>query len=138
MVGLNGQSNLGRKTGGGTYKTRGMKWIITVRGGRVHESHHRSHFSIVATLVPPVYQTATKNNPFTDEASKFADASSESKPEGKRVLALSAVRHQKNSPLIRAQEKTRSDVKGQVNPSQASGDRWHSPGVGASGDWSHA
>ena len=34
-------------------------------------------------------------------------------------------------------EETQSDVKGQENPSQASGDRLHFTGVEASGDWSH-
>ena len=33
------------------------------------------------------------------------------------------VRHQKSSPMISAQEKTQSDVKGQENPGQAPGDR---------------
>ena len=45
--------------------------------------------------------------------------------------------HEKSSPLISAQEETQSDVRGQVNPSQASGDRLHLPGVEASGDRSH-
>ena len=40
---------------------------------------------------------------------------------------LAAARHEKSSPLISAQEKTQSDVKGQVNPSQVSGDRLHFP-----------
>ena len=59
---------------------------------------------------------------------------SKSKPEGKRVLAVAAVRHEKCSPSISAQEKTQSDVKGQENPSPAAGDRLHFPGVQASGD----
>ena len=61
--------------------------------------------------------------PFTDEASKYTGASSKSKPVGKKVLALAAVRHEKSSPLISAEEKTRSDVKSQENPGQPSGDQ---------------
>ena len=55
-------------------------------------------------------------------------ASSKSKPDGKRFLALAAVRHDESSPSSVAQEKTPSDVKGQENPGQASGDRLHFPG----------
>ena len=51
--------------------------------------------------------------------------------------ALTAVRHDESSQLVTAQEKTQSDVKGQENPSLASGDRLHVPGVEASGDRSH-
>ena len=58
---------------------------------------------------------------FTDEASKYTGESSESKPEGKRVLVLVAVRHQKSSPLISVQE-------GQKNTGQASGGQLHFPG----------
>ena len=43
----------------------------------------------------------------------YAGASSKSKPVGKRVLALVAVRHEKSLPLIMAQEETQSDVKRQ-------------------------
>ena len=41
------------------------------------------------------------------------------------MLALAAVRHEKTSPLTSAQEKTQSEIKGQENPGQASGDRLH-------------
>ena len=50
------------------------------------------------------------------------------KPVGKRVLALSAVRLEKSSPLISAQEQTQSDVYAQESLSQASTDRLHFPG----------
>ena len=63
------------------------------------------------------------NCQFTDEASKRRGASSKSKPERTRVLALAAVPHQKSSPLISAQERTRSDVKVRENPGQTSDDR---------------
>ena len=53
-----------------------------------------------------------------------------------RAVALAAVRHQKSSLLISAQEKTQSEVKSQVNPGQAAGDRLHVPGVQATKDWS--
>ena len=47
------------------------------------------------------------------------------------------MRHDESSPCIIAQEKTQSDIKGQViNPSQASGDRLLFLGVEASGEWS--
>ena len=84
---------------------------------------HRSPFSVGAALVPLAQQMAKRSHPFTDEASKYSGASSMSKPEGKRVLALASVRHTKSSPLISAQEKTQSDIKGQENPGQASGDQ---------------
>ena len=72
-------------------------------------------------MVLPVQQMAKGSRPFTDEASKYTGAC-------KRVLTLASVRHQKSSPLISAQEKTQSDVQGQENPNQASGDRSHLPG----------
>ena len=76
---------------------------------------------------------AKRRNLFADDASKYASASSETTHVDQRVLPLAAVRH-KNSPLIIAEDKTHSDVKGQVNPNQASGDRLHLPGFKASGD----
>ena len=88
----------------------------------------RTPFSVVATLVPLAQQMTKRTHPFTDEASKYTVARSKSKQEGKRVLGPAAVRHEKSSPLIPAQEKTQSDVKGQENPSQESGDRLHFPG----------
>ena len=121
------KTNLGRIVGASTHKIRGIKKIITFRGGRVPESFQRSPFSVVAALVPPAQQMAKRSRPCTEEASKYTGASSQSKPEGKRVLALGAVRHRKSSPLITVQEKTQSDVKGQENPDQASGDRVHFP-----------
>ena len=66
---------------------------------------------------------AEKSRPCTDEASKYPGASTKSLPVGKRFLALAAVRHEKGSPGTSAQEKTPSDVKGQMNSSQAPGDR---------------
>ena len=80
---------------------------------------------------------ATRNHPCTKNASNYAGASSRSKPVGKRAPALFAVRHDKYSPLNIAQEKTQSNVPSQENAGQASGDRWHFPGVEASGDQSH-
>ena len=50
---------------------------------------------------------------------------------------LAAVRHDKSSPLSVGQEKTQSDVQGQVNPSQASGDPLHFRGVGSPRDLPH-
>ena len=61
-----------------------------------------------------VHQMAKRSCPSADEASKFTGTSSKSMPESKRVHALAAVRHDKSSPVISAQEKTQSDVKGQV------------------------
>ena len=46
----------------------------------------------------------------------------------RQSLTLAAVRHQRSSPLISAQEQAQSDVNGQENPSFASGDRLHFPG----------
>ena len=71
---------------------------------------------------------AKGSRPFTDEASKFTGASPKSKPDGKRVHTSAAVRQRKRSPSISAQEKTQSDVKGQENPVQASGDQLHFSG----------
>ena len=78
-----------------------------------------------------------RTHPFDDDASKYSGASSKSKPVGKRGLALAAVRHDKSSLMIIVQEKTQSDVKGKVNPGQASGDRLHFPSVQARGDPLH-
>ena len=93
--------------------------------GVVLEPFHRSSCSVVATLILLAQHVVKRSRPFTDEASKHTGPSSKSKPEGKRVLALAAVRREKSSPLIPAQETTQSDVKGQVKPSQAPGDRLH-------------
>ena len=57
--------------------------------------------------------------------SKFKGASSKSIPEGQSAFAPHAVRHQKRSLLISAQDETQTEVQGQENPGQASGDRLH-------------
>ena len=105
-----------------SHKIRGIKLIITFRGGRVPGSFHRSPFSVVTALVPLAYKIAKRSRPFTDEASKYTGASSKSKLEGKSVLALAAVRHRKSSSLISGQEKM---------------DRLQFPGAQAPGDRSH-
>ena len=51
-----------------------------------------------------------------------------------RWLQCDMIRTHRSTWLM---EETQSGVKGQVNPSQTSGDRLHFPGVEASGDWSH-
>ena len=117
-------------------KFMGITTIITLRGGRVPESFHRSQFSVVAAWVPPAQQMAKRSRPFTDEPSKHTGALRQSKPEGKRVLALPSVRHQKSSPVISAQEKTQSGVKDEENPNRALGDRLRFSGVHATGDQS--
>ena len=96
-----------------------------------------AHFHSLLLSVPPAQAMAKRCRPLTGEPSKFTGASSKSERVGKIVLALAAVRHQQSSPFSSAQEQPQYDVKGHVNPSQASGDRLHSPGVGASGDRSH-
>ena len=53
----------------------------------------------------------------------------EANPESNRAFALAAVRHQKGSPLISAQEKMQSDDPSQENPVQTSGDRLHCTGT---------
>ena len=100
---------------------------ISMVTSRVHESHHRSHLCVVATLVLLVHQMAKRSQPFPDEASKDTGAPSKSKLAGKSVLALAADRHEKSSPLSVAHERMQSDVEGQENPGQASGDRLHLP-----------
>ena len=79
---------------------------------QIPESCQRSHFQSLPLGFPPAQQMAKRSRPSTDEASKHSGAPSKSKPQGKRVLALASVRHQKSSPLILTQEKTQSDVKG--------------------------
>ena len=118
--GLKVQPHLGNIVGGNTHKIRGIKQIITMRGGRVLKSFHRSPLSDVATSVPPAEQMAKRSHPFTDEASKNTGAWSKQKPIGNRVLALASVRHEQSSPLTSAQEKAQSDVECHENPSQAS------------------
>ena len=127
--GLSGQINLGSITGGSIHKVRGIKQIITFRAGRVHEFHHRSHFSACATLVLPVHWTAKRSRPSADEASKFTGASSKSKLVGKEFSRwLQFDMQSAGSQLCVAQEKTQSDGKGHEKPSQASGDRLHFSG----------
>ena len=118
--GFKNQTNLGRIVDGSTPKNRGIKQIITCRGGRVPESFHRSPCSVVAALVPLAQQMAERIHSFTDDASKHTGASP--KPAGKGDLALASVGHQKSSLLISAQEKTQSDVQGQENRGQPSSD----------------
>ena len=120
--GLKCHTNLCKIFGGNTHKIRGIKPIITVRAGKVPESFHRSPFSVVAAL--PAQQMAKRSRPFTDEASKYTG---EPKQVCKRVLALVAVRYEKSSPLISAEEETQSDVKSQINSSHASKDRLQFP-----------
>ena len=103
--GLKGQTSLGRIIGRSTDKIRGIKQIITLRGGRVLESFHHSPFSVVAALLPPAQQMAKRSHISTDEASKYTGVSPKSNPEGKRVLALASAQHQKSSPLISVQER---------------------------------
>ena len=50
------------------------------------------------------------------------------------MFALATVRHPKSSPLISAREMTQSELKGQENPGQTSGDRLQFPVVQARGD----
>ena len=94
---------------------------LMVLFGIVPESHHRSPFSVVATWVLPVHQMAKARHPFPDEAWNYGGASS-------NAHALAAARHDESSPLIIARELMQSDVKGQENPSHASGDRLHFSG----------
>ena len=72
--------------------TRDKRDELMILFGIVSESHHSSPLSVVATLVLPAHQMAKR-----DEASKHTGASSKSKPVGKRVLALAAVRQDKSS-----------------------------------------
>ena len=87
----------------------------------------RSPFLVIVVLVSPPEQMAKRSQPFTDEALKYTGASSKSKPEGEKSCRAGCD-IKVSSPLIIAQEKTQSDVTGQVNPSQASGNRLHVPG----------
>ena len=134
---LKGQTNVGRVTDGSTQKIRGIKQIIALRGGRVPEplslqpTESRCRFGSACSA-----DREEKPSDY-DAASKYRGASSKSTPEGKSVLALAAVRHQKSPQVISFQEKTRSDVQGQENPGQESGDRLHFQGVQAPGDGSH-
>ena len=92
------------------------------------ESFHRSFSSVVAALVPSARKMTKRSRHSRDQDSRVSGASSKPNPEGNRALALAAVRHQKSSPLISAQEMTQSDVPRQERPGRASGDRLHSPG----------
>ena len=78
--GFNGHTNPCRITSGSIHKVRGIRQIFHVLWWQVHALHHRSHLSVVATLV----QKASKSRPSTDEASKFTGASSKSKPVGQK------------------------------------------------------
>ena len=70
------KTNLGRTDGGNTHNICGIKQITTIRGGKVSESQHRSHISVVATLVLLVHQIAKRSHPFTDEDSDHSGVSS--------------------------------------------------------------
>ena len=73
--------------------------------GVLPESSDRRPISVVAALVPFAHKMAQRSRLSTDQVSKFESASSKSMPEGKRAFALAAVKLQKSSPLISAQEK---------------------------------
>ena len=107
-------------------KIRGVNQMMTLRGGNFGQDH-RGSFAVGAVLVPLVLEMATRSHHSVDGLLKFEGASSNPVPEGQRAFALAAVRHQKSSPLISAQEKTHTDVKGQENPGHTSGDRLHFP-----------
>ena len=83
------------------------------------ESFHRSSSA---------RKMAKRSRHSRDQDSRVSGASSKPNQEGNRALALAAVRHQKGSPLISAQEMTQSDVPRQERPGWAPGDRLHSPG----------
>ena len=132
-----------------THNISGIKPIMMFRGvvgafTKFEESNRLSRLVVAGILslfttahfqsLPLAHQMAKRSRPITDEASKDTGASSNSKPKGKRGPSLAAVRQRKSSPLISAQEMTRSDVKGQENSGQASCDRKHFPGVQALGD----
>ena len=94
----------------------------------------RGPFSVVAALVPPAQKMTKRSRHTIDEVLKFEGASSTIISRRNRALALAAVRHQKSSLAISAQDNTQFDVKGQENLGQASGDRLHISGVQALGD----
>ena len=125
---------LAESIGRSTDNIRGIKQIITLRGGRVLESFHHRPFSVVAALLPRAQQMAKRSRTFTDEASKYTGVSPKSNPEGKRVLALASAQHQKSSPLISVQEKTQADLQGPGESSSGIGRPTDFPGVQARGD----
>ena len=101
---------------------------LMVLFGIVSQSfHRRARLQSLLALVPSAHKMAKRSRPSVDEVSKGRGPSSNAHPKGSRAFALAAVRHQKSSPLISAQEKTQSDVPSQEEPGQASGDRMHSP-----------
>ena len=101
--------------------------------GMVLESHHRSPFSAVATLVPLAQQMAKRSHPFTDEASKYTGASSKSKPAGKIVVALASVRYSKELTVHHRSRKDAIRCQRPGQSGQASGDRLHFSGVPGTG-----
>ena len=92
---------------------------LTILFGIVCEYVHRSPFSVVAALVP-----------FTHEMAKRSPRHQRQFQKEKKKLSHWPQCDIRKA-LICIQEKTQSDVRGQVNQSQASGDRLHFPGVRA-------
>ena len=85
-------------------------------GGKNNAIANQAWATKLSHLFLLAQQMAKRSRPFTDEASKYT------------VSSQSQQAREFLPPLISAQEKTQSDVKGQENPSQASGDRLHFAG----------
>ena len=89
--------------------------IVTIRGGKVHESRHHSLPSLqlwcflFIRMGKDVIQFLTKLR--SSQARRLSQSLW-----AKELSPLAAVRHDKNSPVITAQEKTQSDVKCEITP----------------------
>ena len=83
-------------------KIRGIKQIITLRGGRDPESHPRSPRPVVATWFCPAQEIAKRSRPSADVASKCTSAPSKSKPERQKSPRAASLRHQQSSSTDKA------------------------------------
>ena len=99
------------------------KWNeLRILCGIVLESCHRSSSSVIAALVSVCSQDG-ENTVILRESFEDRRRVIKIDSRGEKWFRRVAVRHQKSSPLISAQEVTQSDVKSRENPGQASGDR---------------
>ena len=88
---------------------------VTIRGGKVHDSHHRSFPSMQLWCFSFIRMWKDVIRFLTKLRSSQARRLSQSLW-AKDFSPLAAVRHDKSSPVIIAQEKTQSDVKCEVTP----------------------
>ena len=93
--------------------------------------------SAITFLAPLAQSMAERSHQSNDAVQKFTGAQTKSQPLAKEFSRLLQCDMMRAHHLSQLKKRRNPDVKGQENPSLASDDRLHFPGVEAAGDWSH-